>query len=166
MDRITIRKLDHSGEEKAKYSGSVLWHREHNLAVSTTWERPPMDTGYVFLDLDDRWTEYYYDNRWYNIFEIRMATGALKGWYCNVTRPARVDADTVDWEDLALDLWVDPDGTIRVLDEDEFEELPISQWEREQARAALAELMMLVKERSGPFSVVVPGQSGRASASI
>ena len=166
MDRITIRKLDHSGEEKATYSGSVLWRREHELAVSTAWERPPLDTGYVFLDLDDRWTEHFYDNHWYNIFEIRTVTGALRGWYCNVTRPVRIDADTVDWEDLALDLWVDPDGTMRVLDKDEFEDLPISQREREHSRAALAELKMLVEERRGPFSAVGPGRPDRASSSV
>jgi len=158
MRTITIRKLDHTGLEKVVYAGVVLSRNGHELVVSSTWQGPPTDLGYVFLKVSDRWTEYYYSDRWYNVFEIRDEANALKGWYCNVTRPACIDGDMVAWEDLALDLWVNPDGTLRVLDEDEFQQLPISQREREQARDALTELRMLVHERGGPFAAAGLGR--------
>ncbi|OQY20658.1 MAG: hypothetical protein B6I35_10355 [Anaerolineaceae bacterium 4572_32.2] len=47
-----------------------------------------MDLGYVALEPSDRWTECFYTDRWYNVFEIHAADDSLKGWYCNITRPA------------------------------------------------------------------------------
>lgn len=110
-----------------------------------------MDLGFVVLEPDDWWTEYFYADRWYNIFEIHAEDGRLKGWYCNVTRPARIDADEVAAEDLALDLWVTPGGEMRVLDEDEFAALPLADEERETAREALAELKAMVAQECSPF---------------
>ena len=96
-------------------------------------------------------------DRWYNIFEIRASDGALKGWYCNITRPAHIGPDEVKAEDLALDLWVAPGGDMQVLDEDEFAALSLSPVERETARKALAELQARVARRVPPFSEVDDG---------
>jgi hypothetical protein len=46
---------------------------------------------------------------------------------------------------LALDLLVFPDGRQIVLDEDEFNALPLSEAERQSALAALAELQALFR---------------------
>jgi predicted RNA-binding protein associated with RNAse of E/G family len=49
--------------------------------------------------------------------------GQLKGWYCDITRPATVSGAELVVEDLDLDLWRSADGTdVLRLDEDEFEE--------------------------------------------
>jgi hypothetical protein len=64
--------------------------------------------GYVVRP-GDHFYEHYYSERWYNIFEVRSAEGVLKGWYCNITRPARFEAKLVTSEDLELDLFVAPD---------------------------------------------------------
>jgi predicted RNA-binding protein associated with RNAse of E/G family len=86
-----------------------------------------------------------------NIFEIRASDGLLKGWYCNVTRPARITRDEIAAEDLALDLWVEPDGTVQVLDEDEFARLELPPEEREAAREALGQLGAMVTRGAPPF---------------
>ena len=78
------------------------------------------------------------------MFQVYSEAGELKGWYCNVTKPARVDGDELTFVDLALDLWVWPDSRYLVLDEDEFAELEASTYTAEDAalaRAALAELV-------------------------
>jgi len=46
----------------------------------------------------------------------------------------------ISYVDLALDLWVAPDGTQTVLDENEFAALNLDTETRYQARAALEEL--------------------------
>jgi PncC family amidohydrolase len=94
----------------------------------------------VVLEPGDRWIETYFADRWYNVFEIYGADGRLKGWYCNVTRPADISATEVCAEDLALDLWVDSHGRTTVLDEEEFTALPLSADERTAALAALEKL--------------------------
>ena len=75
----------------------------------------------------------------------------MKGWYCNITRPACISADEVAADDLALDLWVTPDGETQVLDEDEFVALRLAPAEREAAQKALAELQTMVARKAAPF---------------
>jgi predicted RNA-binding protein associated with RNAse of E/G family len=80
------------------------------------------------------------------------ATGTFKGWYCNITRPARLSATEIWADDLALDVFVHPNGEQLVLDEDEFAELGLDEAEQTQARRALAELQQQAKEQQGPFA--------------
>ena len=96
--------------------------------------------------------ETHFQDRWYNIFAVYDGTsGELKGWYCNITRPARFDGNHVSAEDLALDLIVRPDGTWTVVDESEFEALGLPSADRAAALAALAELKRLAQAWEGPF---------------
>ena len=151
MPRVTVRKLDHTGRQVTAYPGRVLQRDGSVIVLRTIWSRDPLELGYVVLEPGDRWSEYFYADRWYNIFEIRASDGRLKGWYCNVTRPACISADEVSAEDLALDLWVAPDGSMQILDEDEFAILPLTAEERAAAREALAELQVLVAQKAPPF---------------
>jgi predicted RNA-binding protein associated with RNAse of E/G family len=151
MDQIIVRKLDHLGHEVISYPGDVLERSSDAIVLRTTWDREPLDLDFVVLEPDDRWTEIFCRDRWYNIFEIRASDGQLKGWYCNITRPARITEDEVAAEDLALDLWIEPDRTMHVLDEDEFAELDLLPGERQAARRALRQLRAMVARRVPPF---------------
>ncbi|RLC73528.1 MAG: DUF402 domain-containing protein [Chloroflexi bacterium] len=151
MTTITIRKLDHAGRQVLAYQGQVLRRESSAIVLRTGWSRGPLDVGYVILEPGDRWTEYFYADRWYNIFEIRSSDSRLKGWYCNITRPARITSDEVAAEDLALDLWVAPDGEMLVLDEDEFAALALPPAEHDAAQQALAELQAMVRRKAPPF---------------
>ena len=149
--QVTVRKLDHTGQQVFAYPGQVLRQEGPLIVLNTVWEQEPLDAGFVVLERSDRWTEHFFTDRWYNIFEMREAGGDIKGWYCNIARPARITNDEVSAEDLALDLWVAADGQMQVLDEDEFAELPLSSEERRIARQALAELQGIVERREPPF---------------
>jgi hypothetical protein len=151
VHHVTIRKLDHAGRQVTAYPGRVLRRDGNAIVLRTGWDRDPLDLGFVILEPGDRWTEYFHADRWYNIFEIRASGGRLKGWYCNITRPARISDDEVAAEDLALDLWVAPDGQTRVLDENEFAALSLTTAERDAAQKALAELQAMVLRRAPPF---------------
>ena len=157
MEQVTVRKLDHTGQRLAEYPGWVLRRDDDVLVLSTAWDRDPLDLGFVVLEPGDRWTEYFYAGRWYNIFEIRARDLRLKGWYCNVTRPALIHKSEVSAEDLALDLWVEPSGETHVLDEDDFAGLHLSTTERQAAQMALAELRAMVAANAAPFNRVHDG---------
>lgn len=69
----------------------------------------------------DVFVEHFWRTRWYAVKEVWTAGGVLKGWYCDVTRPALVQSGEILVEDLDLDLWVSADGSsVLRLDEDEF----------------------------------------------
>ena len=140
-----------TGREVISYPGDVLERNSDAIVLCTIWDREPIDLDFVVLEPDDRWTETFYSDRWYNVFEIRASDGRLKGWYCNVTRPAKITRDEVAAEDLALDLWVEPDGSMQVLDEGEFAELDLLPGEREAAQEALGQLRAMVAREAPPF---------------
>ena len=150
---ITVYKLDHSGQEKFVYSGEVLERTETMVVLEARFGRERMELGYVTLTPGDRFIEYFYSDRWYNVFAIYDAADeSFKGWYCNITRPAILTKDSVRAEDLALDYFVQPSGRDFVLDEDEFAALPLPTADRAAAQAALEELRKLAARRIGPFA--------------
>lgn len=136
-----IRKLDPLGREMISYPAWLLFQAPNAVLMRALWDRPPLDLGYTRLEPGDLWLETFYADRWYNVFEVRAPDGRLKGRYCNITRPARIAPGEIRAEDLALDLWVDPDGRTLVLDEEEFVRLPLAPEERGAARQALEGLL-------------------------
>lgn len=102
------------------------------------------DLGYVCFERGDRFLEHYWRTRWYSVKEVRHHHGELKGWYCDVARPAEVSVGAIVSVDLDLDLWVSPDASVVLtLDEDEFIESGLAEADPTAAansRAALDEL--------------------------
>lgn len=153
MQMILVHKLDAQGVTTLTYEAEVAERLADGVRLDARWTRPTTDLGYVIFATGDHFTEWYYTDRWYNIFEITSPDGALKGWYCNVAAPADISDEQISCRDLLLDLWVTPDGATSVLDEDEFAAEPaLDDATRDQALAGLAELQRLVADRQGPFS--------------
>lgn len=100
-------------------------------------------------------TEYYWLDRWYNIFRFSDPSRKLQSFYCNVGLPPSFDGHVLSYVDLDIDVLVKPDFSYQVLDLEDFEEnarrydYPLEV--RENARAALAELERLIETRSFPF---------------
>lgn len=122
MKTYTIHLLKPGKNTEITYHGALIAEEHGHVVVHARWERPPLDLGYTTFETGDHFYEHYYTDRWFNIFEIRSNAGMLKGWYCNVTRPARMENATITSEDLELDLFVSADRSQMVtLDVDEFE---------------------------------------------
>lgn len=153
MINFTVIKCDHNGEEQLRYSGHLLSRGPGWVCIEAPFSFRDRDLGYVCLRKGDLFTEWFYADRWYNIFRVAdKDTRALKGWYCNLTRPARIEEDWVSSDDLALDFFVDPDGATLLLDEDEYEALNLPAAEQAAVQAAIDTLRQLVATQSGPFA--------------
>lgn len=151
-ESITIHKLDAHGHEVWAYAARLLARGDGWITVEAAFDRQDVDLHGLMLRRGDRMVERFFADRWYNVFAIHDGDGArLKGWYCNITRPARLLPADVFAEDLALDLLVLPDGSSRILDEDEFEALGLPEEERAMASAAMHELQGLGARLAGPF---------------
>lgn len=141
---ITVYKLDENGRETWRYGGRVLRRGAHAIQLEAAFDLPAVDLRPVVLQQGDRFVETFYSDRWYNVFAVYDGeTGALKGWYCNVCRPAQIEDGAVRCEDLALDVWVAASGEATLLDEEEFAALVIDDESRKEARAALKEILRL-----------------------
>ena len=151
MTDITVLKRNLAGEVTWQYEGQVLKRGATCVVLEAFFNRDDMPFMDVVLKRDDRFVETFYSDRWYNVFEIYdRDDGAFKGWYCNIGYPAVIEADTISYIDLALDLWVAPKGTQTVLDEDEFLELSMDVMTRAQAVTALEELKQKLANKKPP----------------
>ena len=139
---ITVIKRDIQEREVWRYSGQILRKKATYLVLEARFNRPDMEIMGELLKRGDRLIETYYFDRWYNKFEIYdRDDDRLKGWYCNVCKPAAMEApDVISYVDLALDLWVSSDGSQTIMDEDEFGALALDAQTRSMARSTLEEL--------------------------
>jgi hypothetical protein len=140
--RLVDVVLVKGGRTKIRYAAELLGDDGSRIAVRAPWAgEADRDFGFVRFTSGDVFTEYYWRDRWYSVKEVRDAGGALKGWYCDITRPAAFSGAELVVEDLDLDLWRSADGTdVRRLDEDEFAESGLEGTDPEAAAAAVAAL--------------------------
>jgi hypothetical protein len=131
-----------AGRTKIRYAAELLGDDGTRIAVRAPWAGEGVrDFGFVRFEKGDVFTEYYWRDRWYAVKEVRDSEGVVKGWYCDITRPATLSGSELIVDDLDLDLWRSADGTdVRRLDEDEFAESGLSQTDPEAAAAAVAAL--------------------------
>lgn len=152
---VTVRKLDGSGAVVVAYDATVVERIPGGVRLSARWVRPDLVLPYTTFETGAVFDEWFFTDRWYNIFAIHDRAGALCGWYCNVADPATVRDGVIACRDLYLDLWVAPDGSSLVLDEDEFDAArDLDARTRAKARAALVELRALVDRRLPPFELI------------
>lgn len=149
--KIKVKKKDPTGKVLLEYEGDELRRDEHSITLEALFTREDMPFIGVTFKKGDRFIEYYYSDRWYNIFAIYdRDDGKLKGWYCNIGKPAMIEDHVVSYVDLALDLWVSVDGKQTVLDQDEFEALDLNDELRRSALRGLEDLKKLFLNNKPP----------------
>ena len=150
-EALTVYKLDSNGREVWQYPATVLERGPRHVRLEAFFNRDDMELGYAVFRRGDRFVETFYSDRWYNVFAVYdQDDGGLKGWYCNVCRPAEIDESGVRCDDLALDVWINPDGSALTLDAAEFAALPLPMADRAHGEAALAALLELAAGNALP----------------
>ncbi|MEU4151894.1 DUF402 domain-containing protein [Streptomyces sp. NPDC026659] len=137
--------LTKAGRTKIRYPAALLSDDGTRLTVRAPWAAEGVrDFGFVRFEPGDVFTEHYWRDRWYAVKEVRSGDGTLKGWYCDITRPAVRSGAELTVEDLDLDLWLSADGKdVLRLDEDEFAASGLAESDPDAATAALAALSAL-----------------------
>ncbi len=150
---LVVQKLRYDGSPHYRWEGELLERCDAWLLFRAEFRLDYRDLGYVAFESGDVFYEWYYFDRWYNVFQVYSASGELKGWYCNVTVPAQVANGVLTFVDLAMDVWVYPDRRFLVLDQEEFDELEQGTYRPDDAReakAALAQLIALTRAGALP----------------
>jgi protein associated with RNAse G/E len=100
--------------------------------------------------------EYYWLDRWYNVFKFHEPGGSLRNWYCNVSMPPTFADGVLDYVDLDIDILIWPGKEPIILDEEEFIEnanrFSYSRDLIKNAESALEELKNIIRNREFPFS--------------
>jgi uncharacterized protein len=144
---LRVRKLKPDGRLDYSWSGVVLRCDASDMVLRAEFNVDVVEREWATFRRGDVFVEFYYFDRWYNVFQVSAPDGTLKGWYANVGLPAELNAEgrELQYIDLALDVWTNPDGDFVVLDQDEFEALiqqhPELAQGAEQGRQTLLELV-------------------------
>ena len=152
-----VRKLDYeTSHVLLSWPGTLVKLTDEVAVIRAPFAsisgNPVLVDGVPF-SVGDVFTEFYFLQRWYNVFHIAGADGRQKGWYCNVTKPPTLDDASISFVDVALDLFAHPDGRFTVLDEDEFEAASGTVYtpdDAARARQAIGELVELARAGSLP----------------
>jgi hypothetical protein len=167
---LTVVKLAPDGSEAARYQGEVVGHRDDSwMLVRATWTNRTVDIGELSFCPGDSLLEWFSPLYPFNAFAVFSPNERLKGWYANVTHPARLDvaADppVLIWHDLFLDLVGLPDGSFTLRDDDELLASGLANAEPElHARVvgAKSELIRRFEHRLPPFADLPAKTSSRA----
>src|SRR6478735_11964231 len=93
-----------AGRTKISYPAELLADDGNRVVVRAPWAGEGVrDFGFVRFERGDVFTEHYWRDRWYAVKEVRSSDGTLKGWYCDITRPAALNGAELVVEDLDLD---------------------------------------------------------------
>ncbi len=101
--------------------------------------------------------EYYWLDRWYNVFRFHEPDGAFRNYYCNINIPPTFENGVLDYVDLDIDILITNDGTYSILDSDEFEESAarygFSDELRMEISRAVNELTAMIEHHEFPFDL-------------
>ena len=153
---IIVRACKYDGREHRRWATQLL-RREGPLLVLDAYF--PEEISHDLLGtiaVGTHSLEYYWLDRWYNVFRFAHPGGELRNYYCNVNRPPTLDNDVLSYVDLDLDILVAPDYSYQILDAEDFEEnaklYGYSHEIRTAARRAVDELVGLIEAREFPFN--------------
>ncbi|HYR75925.1 MAG TPA: DUF402 domain-containing protein [Pyrinomonadaceae bacterium] len=156
-EQITVRVLKYDGTEYRRWKALLTRQEDSLLVLDAKFE---YDVQHQLLGEIKRGTqtiEYYWLDRWYNIFRFLDEDGATRLFYCNVNMPPAFADSTLSYVDLDIDILVQPDLSYQVLDQDEFEKhaelFGYDEKTRREAHSAVADLIALIEMRQFPFVV-------------
>lgn len=152
---VTVRTYKYDGSAHRHWRAQVSREENSLLVLDAKFEE---EIHHPLLGTVARETssiEYYWLDRWYNVFRFVEPTGELRNFYCNINVPPVLQNDVLSYIDLDTDVLVAPDFSYSVLDEDEFAANAARyNYPGEilyQAQSALKELISLIEERAFPF---------------
>ena len=166
---ITVRVLKYNGTEYRHWEARLARHEGSLFVLAAEFEYDVQHQLLGDIQLGTRTVEYYWLDRWYNIFRFLKEDGQTRLFYCNVNMPPTFEGDTLSYIDLDIDILVQPDFSYQVLDLDEFEEhadvFGYDDYTRRQAQKAVDELIAMIEERQFPFAVdaLSPSVSSRVN---
>jgi len=161
-DQVTINSHKYDGSIRRSWTCRLLEQDDESLVFVGKFD---LDVSHPDLGEIERGTisyEYYWLGRWYNIFCFYEPDGTFRNYYCNINMPPVFEDGVLDYVDLDIDVVVWPDGTFRVLDEDEFDANAVkfnySETVRQSAADALTNILEMISERKLPATLLFSQQ--------
>ena len=150
---VCVRKYD--GTEHRRWEANLVEQKESLIVLEGVFEGEVDHHLMGRINSGTRSVEYYWRDRYYNVFRLTEPAGAFRSFYCNISTPAELADGVLTYVDLDIDVLVEPDFSYRVIDLDDFEANVVAHCYPKEIQArvhdALAELTTLIETRQFPF---------------
>lgn len=154
--QIIINSRNFNGEIKRSWKADFIEKRDSLLTFVGIFENEIRHSKLGIIRLGTISYEYYWLDRWYNVFRFHEPDGALRNYYCNLNLPPKLENKVLDYVDLEIDVLVSKDFEIEILDRDEFDEnsklFGYTPALIKKTFETLDELLKVIETRSFPFS--------------
>ena len=155
-NEIVVSVLKYDGSEHRRWTARIARIDGPLLVLDAVFEDEITHDLLGTISSGTISTEYYWLDRWYNVFRFSDPQRKLKNYYCNVNRPPSFDGSVLSYIDLDIDVLVAPDLTYKILDVEDFEEnarrYAYPEEIQANARRALSDLTGLIESRAFPFT--------------
>ena len=153
---IFVRTYKYDGSEHRSWPAQVIRQEGSLIVLDAEFRDEVVHDLLGTIAVGTHSLEYYWLDRWYNVFRFAQPNGELRNYYCNVNVPPTFDGEILSYTDLDLDILVEPDFSYRLLDVEDFE-TNIQRYDyspnvQNNARRAVDELVRMIQTREFPFS--------------
>ncbi len=154
--QIIVRACKYDRAEHRRWPAKLLSQEGTLLILDARFEEEIQHDLLGTIATGTTSLEYYWLDRWYNVFRFCEPCGTLRNYYCNINVPPTFDGQVLTYIDLDIDILVDTDFSFRVLDREEFEQnaarYGYPRDVRLNAEKGLRELITLIERRHFPFN--------------
>ena len=153
--QITVNARKYDQKIRRSWNGGLVSSNENLLVVVGRFEGDVEHAGLGLIKHDTVSVEYFWLDRWYNVFKFHEADGSFRNYYCNIAMPATFADRVLNYVDLDIDVVVWPNGKYDVLDRDDFERNTLKynypKEIKERAEESVTELIGMVEGCVFPF---------------
>lgn len=153
--QFTIKSLKYDGNLRRRWTCELVEREPDLLTFLGTFDFEVEHPDLGLIKKGTQSYEYYWLDRWYNVFRFHEPDGQFRNFYCNVNMPPVLRDNVLEYVDLDIDILVWPDGQAIDLDLDEFEQsaerFNYPGEVKANAMSAVKDLKALLESRQFPF---------------
>jgi protein associated with RNAse G/E len=155
LQQVTVNSRKYDLSIRRSWQCGLLRQSGNLLVLVGEFDRDVEHAGLGSIQRGTTSYEYYWLDRWYNIFRFHDPNGEFRNFYCNISMPAVFENGVLDYVDLDIDVLVWPDSSYEILDKEEYEENVIkfgyAQDTRFNAATALADIISAIENNKLPL---------------
>lgn len=152
---VVVRACKYDGSEHRRWSAQLLSQEGSLIVLDAYFPEQVIHSELGTIASGTHSLEYYWLDRWYNVFRFAQPDGGLRNYYCNVNLPTTFENGILSYVDLDLDILVAPDHSFQVLDAEDFETnakvYGYSAEVKKNASQAVDDLISMIQLRTFPF---------------
>jgi protein associated with RNAse G/E len=119
--QIVVRSLNFDRSLRRSWKCELACRTDEMLTLVGVFDREVIHPDLGVIQLGTRSTEYFWFDRWYNVFRFDEPNGEFRNFYCNINLPPTLENGVLEYVDLDIDFVIWPDTSYQILDRDEFE---------------------------------------------